>query len=734
GNSHLVLGNYGQAIESLKNGLNITIEINQLRRRGELLGSLGNTYFTIGDYPKAIQYYEQSLAIAREIKDRRGEGAALGNLGSAYFSLGYNQKAIQYHEQSLAIAREIKNPQGEQASLGNLSNIYYFQGDYQKAIQYREQSLAIARQLNDLESEANSLGGLGLIYRDLEEYSKAIQYQQNVLNIAQQINNPELEALALHNLGLVFFESGDLEKAEKNLMKAIKVRKSSRDKIGERESEKVSFFDREVKTYSTLQQVLVAQDKLETALEISELSRARVFIELLTRNLSPHLSEQLIINQSVLSIEKIKNIARNQKATVVEYSIIYEDSRTEEKLKPQTSKLYIWVVRPTGEVKFRQVDLKNLLNKQGKSVGEIVANTREYMIKGVSRGSTNSNELNLSPGDFVKLESDLPNWEPWEVVAVEPENGTVILRFPSWGREVPSQEYSLAEVVEVVESSRTYNRDLQQLHQILIEPITDLLPTDPDEHIIFIPHRELFLVPFPALQDNEGKYLIEKHTILTAPAIEVLDKTNQRRQQVPGDAQDILVVGNPTMPKVSFYPGEKPEQLSPLENSEKEAKEVAQLLQAKPITGGQATETAIKPILSNAKLIHLATHGLLDNFRGLNSAIALAPSESDNGLLTAEEILDLKLNAELVVLSACNTGQGRLTGDGVIGLSRSLIAAGVPSVIVSLWSVPDAPTAELMTEFYRNFQANPNKAQALRQAMLTTMETHPNPIDWAAFT
>ena len=129
--------------------------------------------------------------------------------------------------------------------------------------------------------------------------------------------------------------------------------------------------------------------------------------------------------------------------------------------------------------------------------------------------------------------------------------------------------------------------------------------------------------------------------------------------------------------------------------------------------------------MPEAKIIHLATHGLLDYlkiFLGLpgGGAVALAPSGEDNGLLTTEEILNLKLNAELVVLSACDTGNGKITGDGVIGLSRSLITAGVPSVIASLWSVPDAPTAFLMTQFYKNLQQNPDKAQALRSAMLTT--------------
>ena len=145
----------------------------------------------------------------------------------------------------------------------------------------------------------------------------------------------------------------------------------------------------------------------------------------------------------------------------------------------------------------------------------------------------------------------------------------------------------------------------------------------------------------------------------------------------------------------------------------------------------------------NAQVIHLATHGLLEYgipsesfVRDLPGAIALAPSDTDDGLLTSAEIYGMKLKAELVVLSACDTGRGTLTSDGVIGLSRSLISAGVPSVIVSLWAVPDAPTADLMSEFYRQWQQTPDKAQALRQAMLAIMQTptHSNPRDWAAFT
>jgi CHAT domain-containing protein len=210
------------------------------------------------------------------------------------------------------------------------------------------------------------------------------------------------------------------------------------------------------------------------------------------------------------------------------------------------------------------------------------------------------------------------------------------------------------------------------------------------------------------------------------------------------------------MPSVRPAFDKPPQQLPSLPGAEREAKAIAPLLNTQPLIGDKATKTVVEELLPKARIIHLATHGLLDDIEGLGSAIALAPplgrvalapdhfssslskikQEGGNGLLTAEEILSLKLNAELVVLSACDTGRGRIAGDGVVGLSRSLISAGVSSVIVSLWAVSDDSTAFLMTEFYKNLQKNSDKAQALRQSMLTTMKQteYSNPRQWAAFT
>ncbi|GAB4206684.1 MAG: hypothetical protein Fur006_63960 [Coleofasciculaceae cyanobacterium] len=687
------LGEYTKAFEYLQQWLAIAREIKDRKSEGRAVSNLGLLYHSFGDYTKAIDYHQQWLAIAREVKDREGEQIANSNLGIAYQALNEYAKAIEYTQQSLAIAREIKDREGEGKTLGNLGLAYRYLGDYPKAIEYIQQSLAIAREIKSRKSEGTNLGNLGIAYYSLRDYAKAIDYAQQWLAIAREIKDLKSESRALNNLGLALYKSGNLTASEKILVEGIKAHESLRSKVGDDDANKVSIFEEQSRTYRNLQTVLIAQNKIDAALEISERGRARAFVELLTRRLSSNQTEPA--NSTPPTIEQIKQIAASQNSTLVQYSIIYDDFNVQEKQQAYESELYIWVIKPTGEITFHRVDLKPLWQQQNISLDELVQSSRDAIgVRGLS------------------------------VIGIVSRPET--------------QQKPQANLTE----------RLQQLHQLLIEPIANQLPMDSSDRVIFIPQKELFLAPFPAFQDKEGKYLVEKHTILTAPSIQVLELTRKQQQNRGSRESGIgsgnaLVVGNPTMPSVPPYPGEKPQQLPALPGAEQEALAIAPLLNTKAIIGKDATKTAIKQLMPKARIIHLATHGILDDVRGMGSALALAPSqgrfalspsENNDGLLTAEQILEMKLNAELVVLSACNTGRGRITGDGVIGLSRSLISAGVPSVVVSLWSVPDAPTASLMTNFYQNLQNSPDKAQALRQAMLTTMKQHPNPRDWAAFT
>ena len=237
------------------------------------------------------------------------------------------------------------------------------------------------------------------------------------------------------------------------------------------------------------------------------------------------------------------------------------------------------------------------------------------------------------------------------------------------------------------------------------------------------------------MRDEEGKYLIDKHTILSSPSIQVLDLTQKRKTRLTGTTGEPLIVGNPEMPLISLVPGEEPDhQLEPLPGSEIEAKAIAQMQGVQPLIGKEATETTVVEKMPQAKLIHFATHGLLDGYQGnIPGLIAFTKDGKNDGLLNAVDIYNMKLQADLVVLSACNTGLGEITSDGVIGLSRAFFNAGVPSLLVSLWNLPDNSTAPLMTEFYKNLQTTPDKAQALRQAMLTRKEVDPDPVNWAGF-
>jgi hypothetical protein len=421
-----------------------------------------------------------------------------------------------------------------------------------------------------------------------------------------------------------------------------------------------------------LQEVLIETGQFSQALEVTERGRSRAFVELLDRGLSPQADQQDI---EAPNIAQMRQIAAEQNATIVSYGIGRKMSEQTGRRELIDSEIWIWVVKPDGTVDFRRQDLQPLAD-QGLTIETLISGSRCFgdrlcMLRSQSRRG----DRGLSRSDSTNANVD-PN--------------------------------------------------LSDLHNLLIAPIQDLLPPTPDQEVVFVPHRSLFLVPFAALQDSAGRYLIEDHTIRTAPSIQVLDLTRQQRQTISGEG--ITIVGNPTMPKG----------LAQLPGTEKEAQAIAAMFGAEILTGDDATQTTVTQAMKNSRFVHLATHGLLDGFgddaQNIPGAIALAPTEADDGFLTTSEILELNLNSEMVVLSACDTGRGTITEDGVIGLSRSFMGAGVPSVVVSLWQVPDISTSDLMIEFYKQLQSNPDKAQALRQAMLINLEKYPNPKDWAGFT
>jgi CHAT domain-containing protein len=225
-------------------------------------------------------------------------------------------------------------------------------------------------------------------------------------------------------------------------------------------------------------------------------------------------------------------------------------------------------------------------------------------------------------------------------------------------------------------------------------------------------------VPFAALRDRQGRYLVERFAVHAAPAGGLFDRLARSARTPPG-AGRVLLVANPTsLPRV---PGEPA--LAPLPGAEAEVRAIAGLWPRDRVTmlsGAGATETRVLADAARYSVIHLATHAVVRDSNPSASFLALGSGggEGVSGELTPDKIYGLSLQADLVVLSACRSGGGAPTGDGIAAIARAFVSAGTPSLIASVWDVADAPTTRLLPAFYRAWLGGADKASALRIAQL----------------
>jgi CHAT domain-containing protein len=255
------------------------------------------------------------------------------------------------------------------------------------------------------------------------------------------------------------------------------------------------------------------------------------------------------------------------------------------------------------------------------------------------------------------------------------------------------------------------------LHRRLIAPLAAQLGPGP---ITVVPHGALHYLPFPALWDGSA-YLVDTHPVRVLPSASLL------RFLGGGTAaarQGLLAVGNPDL-------GD-PRQA--LRFAEEESVAISRTRpESVVLLRRDATETAVRNLGGRFRQLHFATHGRFDAARPLDSGLLLAPDARHDGVLRVDEIFNLQLRADLVTLSACETGLGHVaSGDDVIGLSRGFLYAGARSIVASLWSVDDRATSALMTSFYTRLEAG-DRREALRRAQLDTRSRWAHPYYWAAF-
>lgn len=452
--------------------------------------------------------------------------------------------------------------------------------------------------------------------------------------------------------------------------------------------------------YPRLIRMLIEANQIDRAVEIAEKGRAAQLVAIMEAR---HFTGNRPIVQEKLDVTRIRKIAKDLHTTFVFYSLLNEQT------------VGVWALSSNSHVCFSSSVFRGSDNK-----------TIEQLTTDISRSlHTRGDIRGLSP--VIKQTKD----------------------------------------------------NLRTLYEHLIAPIASCLPTDPRSLVTLIPDGSLFGVPFYALVDENEKPVIESHTLSITPSIHVLHLLSELAVKSPTVSwthmagNEVLVVGNPKMPALPQWEppgrGEKVGRLSSaarlpqLHGAETEAKDVANLFGTKAYIGAAALGASIVERMPTARLIHMATHGLLVNQSLLSfgeqsasisydlppGALAVAPAavnerggneagderdESLNrGFLTSGQILKSNLQADLVVLSACDTARGRVAEEEIVGLPASLIASGAHSVIMTLWSIPDEPTAELMQKFYSELRSGTSKAQALRQAMLSTKRKYPSATDWAAF-
>ncbi len=673
GNAYDSLGQYQRAIEFHNKSLKIKRSIGDRRGEANSLGNLGNVYDALGQYDRAIEFHNQSLNIDREVGDRQGEANSLGNLGNAYFVLGRHQRAIDFHNQALGLKRNADDQKGTATSLGNLGLAYHALGQHDRAIEFYNQSLEIAQSIGDRRGAAASLGNLGNVHSALGQHDRAVEFHSQSLRIARRVGDRPGEASALGNLGNTYSALGQLKQAESSLRQSLAVTEAIAADLGTNDRNRVSFFETGAATYSALQHLLVQQNKVGAALEIADRSRAR------------SLTAFLAVSGGKKSSTAPRPAPRSASDSALNLSQIKRLARDRNATLVTYSivdrSVYIWVVSPSGELNFATADPE----EAGLSLRESVRNIRSAASIGGRGGQEFSpDKYRLDLRTVRGGNSD----SPW---VGRPEN-------------------------------------LKQGYSLLIKPIESYLPQEPGSRVIVVPHRELGTVPFAALIDDQNRFLIDRYTITVTPSLQTLQTLQGTRNTATGQP---LIVGNPTP-----IPGEAAE-LGPLPSAEAEAQAIAQKLNATPVLGREATEAHIKSKLSDASILHFATHGIIPRSDSdLNSWLALAnvtnDGEEDNKL-TLSEVFNTQLNAQLAVLSACNTNSGEISGEGVLGLARAFLKAGVPTVVASSWKVPDRETKILMEEFYAQLLTGKTYAEALRAAQLKIRAQSPNPFKWAAF-
>ncbi|HEY9432566.1 MAG TPA: tetratricopeptide repeat protein [Blastocatellia bacterium] len=764
------LGEAQKALEKFNEALPFFRAVGDRNGEAITLDNIGMAYWSLGEAQKALEKYNEALPISRAVGDRNGEAIILNNSGVVYRSLGEAQNALEKYNEALPIFKAVGNRRMEATTLNNIGVVYRSMGEMQKALEKYNEALTLRRAVGDRSGEAGALNNIGLVYDSLGETQKALEKFNEALPLKRAVSDRNGEADTLLGIARVEQKRGNLTQARQTIEQAVGMIESLRTNIAGQEL-RASYFASRQDFYESYIDVLMQMHKQNpaaaidaVALAVSERARARSLLELLKesradirqgvdgsllereRSLQQRLNARAAAQVSLLNRKHTPEQAAAAAKEIAAITAEYEEVRAQIRAR---SPRYAALTQPQplglAEIQQQALDEDTLLLEY--ALGE----KRSYLWL-VSQRSIDSYELP------PRAELEAAARRVYELLTVRPKRGA------------PPDPQFIAQA--------------KALSGMLLGPAAAQLGA---KRLIVVAPGALSYLPFAALPAPEdekrpaGVYepLIAKHGVVSVPSASVLSIIRRETAGRQRAAKSVAVLADPVFEEsdprlASAKNGNSSGEALAAPAADAEHSELTRAIRTMNFSGARAGFTrlpfsrqeansviALTPKgtgfkatdfnasrdlaksrqLSQYRIVHFATHGLLNSERpelsGLVFSLIDQEGKPQDGFLRLHEIYNLQLNADLVALSACETGLGKeIKGEGLIGLTRGFMYAGAPRVVASLWSVDDLATAELMKLFYQRMLKDGLPAgAALRAAQLelSRQKRWASPYYWAGF-
>jgi len=764
-------------------------------RRGEAitLSNIGSNYRELGEPQKALSYQQQALALMRQVRINRSEDGVLDAIGRSYYDLGDYAEALDNYKQALALRQKIKDPYGQARTLTNIGDVYARIGERQNALAYFEQALQLQRAIGDRRGEAMTLQRAGETYAELGNLKTAREYFIEGLDLSRAIKHRLCEANLLYDVARIDRSVGRPVEARSQVEAAIAIVESSRAMVASGQL-RASFLATKQDLYELDIDLLMQtyrqdrnQETLIKAFGVSEQRRSRSLLDSLGE---AQASIRRVVSPELRARERELRAKLDQKA---ERQIkLLSGSHTPD----QTAAL-------AKEVEIVSTDYEHVLAEITASDPRYAALTQAAPlslreIQGeILDPATLLLEYSLGKERsylWAVTSTDITAYELPGRAEIESQARNVYDLLTSRNRFVKFEKSDERES-RIATADAEYFHSSGQLSQVLFGPIAAKLK---GKRLLIVSDGALQYLPFAALpspvvsmtkenkQTTHGAYepLIVDHEVTNLPSASILgvlrrevagrkpapktvavladpvfSKTDERviaakSVRKPGDqgakVHQVVRGGNALESElvraVRDIGGENGLEIERLPSTRQEAQAILGLVpkadQFKALDFHANRAAATSPELSQYRIVHFATHGLLNTthpgLSGLILSLVDRQGNDQNGFLPTHEIFDLNLPADLVVLSGCRTGLGKeIRGEGMLGLTRGFMYAGAARVAVSLWDVNDKSTAELMARLYRGMlgKRHLSPAAALREAQVEMWKSASGhaPYYWAAF-